>query len=70
MAMVIPCDFANYREPKAGAVGTPRDERLEQALAQILGDAGAGVGHPQQQAIVAPACVHGDRRRPVCSEWR
>ena len=44
--MMIPCDLADDGQPKTSAVSTPRDERLEQALADVLGNARAGVGHP------------------------
>src|SRR5436190_22144614 len=52
-ALVLEHDVLADREPQTMPLGLGREERFEQVLQLVLGDAGAVVGHPDRDLVAA-----------------
>src|ERR1700733_16074544 len=60
-------DFAYDRQAQPGSIRPPGDERLEEALANIFGNARPRVADPHAKLALTTACLHRHRatRRSV-----
>src|SRR4030095_13075189 len=74
LAAMLLGDLTGDREPEPGALGFGGEELLEEATADVLGDAGPGVAHCDLHRVVdAPggdgeAAALGDRLHPTPDE--